>query len=367
VRHVRGKLRVSERRVCLVLDQPRRTQRYRTVVASDEGALTAAIIRLASQYGRYGYRRITALLRAEGYRRWLGHLKRRDPTCLSRSPPDRISKDRVRNYIEALQASMTPCGTHDYIKHLYDAARVMAPDRRWAWLHELATRLKRLVVPPNKRPRMVSAVALVELASSLIDKAEHFADREPREAALLYRDGLIIALLIARPIRRRNLAMIRIGQHLIRDEFGYRLVFEAHETKAHERYDTMLPDSLTPATDRYLAIHRPNTTGSDHHDGLWASMKGRPMTEEALYERICIHTKAAFGHSINPHLFRDIAATTIAIEDPRNVRIASDLLGHSDPSMTERFYIQAETVEASKRHQDVILALRENGGAIIPH
>jgi transposase InsO family protein len=33
----------------------------------DENALTAAIIRLASQYGRYGYRRITALLRAEGW------------------------------------------------------------------------------------------------------------------------------------------------------------------------------------------------------------------------------------------------------------------------------------------------------------
>ena len=33
----------------------------------DEEALTAAIIRLASQYGRYGYRRITALLRAEGW------------------------------------------------------------------------------------------------------------------------------------------------------------------------------------------------------------------------------------------------------------------------------------------------------------
>ena len=33
----------------------------------DEEALTAAIIRLASQYGRYGYRRITALLRTEGW------------------------------------------------------------------------------------------------------------------------------------------------------------------------------------------------------------------------------------------------------------------------------------------------------------
>jgi putative transposase len=67
VLHVQEKLRVSERRACLVLGQPRRTQRYQSVVASDEDALTAAIIRLASQYGRYGYRRITALLRAEGW------------------------------------------------------------------------------------------------------------------------------------------------------------------------------------------------------------------------------------------------------------------------------------------------------------
>ncbi len=67
MRHVRGKLGVSERRACLVLDQPRRTQRYRSVLASDEEALSAAIIRLASQYGRYGYRRITALLRAEDW------------------------------------------------------------------------------------------------------------------------------------------------------------------------------------------------------------------------------------------------------------------------------------------------------------
>jgi putative transposase len=37
-------------------------------VRNDEAALSAAIIRLASEYGRYGYRRITALLRAAGWR-----------------------------------------------------------------------------------------------------------------------------------------------------------------------------------------------------------------------------------------------------------------------------------------------------------
>jgi transposase InsO family protein len=59
---------VSERFACKVLDQHRSTQRKPPGPADDEAALTAAIIELARQYGRYGYRRITALLRAEGWR-----------------------------------------------------------------------------------------------------------------------------------------------------------------------------------------------------------------------------------------------------------------------------------------------------------
>ena len=53
--------------MCRVIGQPRSTQRYRRVGADDEAALTEAIVRLASEYGRYGYRRVTALLRREGW------------------------------------------------------------------------------------------------------------------------------------------------------------------------------------------------------------------------------------------------------------------------------------------------------------
>ena len=59
---------VSERRACLVLGQPRSTQRRIRISRSDEVLLTRSIILLASCYGRYGYRRITALLRNDGWR-----------------------------------------------------------------------------------------------------------------------------------------------------------------------------------------------------------------------------------------------------------------------------------------------------------
>ena len=65
--HVQHQLGVSERRACRVLRQARSTQRHRAVVPDDEPRLVARLIELTTQYGRYGYRRITGLLRGEGW------------------------------------------------------------------------------------------------------------------------------------------------------------------------------------------------------------------------------------------------------------------------------------------------------------
>jgi putative transposase len=73
VRQAVEALDVSERRACQVIGQPRSTQRYNKQVPDDEELLRQRIIELASQYGRYGYRRVTALLRNEG---WIVNHKR---------------------------------------------------------------------------------------------------------------------------------------------------------------------------------------------------------------------------------------------------------------------------------------------------
>lgn len=59
---------VSERRVCRAIGQARSTQRYKVKVPDDEPPLVRRMIELATRYGRYGYRRITALLKREGFR-----------------------------------------------------------------------------------------------------------------------------------------------------------------------------------------------------------------------------------------------------------------------------------------------------------
>ena len=73
VEHVTQVLDVSERRACRALGQHRSTQRKAPRGRDDEEQLTADIIALAREYGRYGYRKITALLRAAG---WVVNAKR---------------------------------------------------------------------------------------------------------------------------------------------------------------------------------------------------------------------------------------------------------------------------------------------------
>jgi putative transposase len=68
VLHVCWKYKVSERRACQVLGQARATQRRQLSPPSDEKQLTSDIIALATRYGRYGYRRITAMLNNSGWR-----------------------------------------------------------------------------------------------------------------------------------------------------------------------------------------------------------------------------------------------------------------------------------------------------------
>jgi len=65
--HIQQKLGVSERRACRVLEQPRSVQRHQSNKPVKEQVLREDIIRLAGKYGRHGYRRITALLRVEGW------------------------------------------------------------------------------------------------------------------------------------------------------------------------------------------------------------------------------------------------------------------------------------------------------------
>jgi putative transposase len=65
--HVQKTFKLSERRACQAIDQPRSTQRYVGQRASIDSTLSCRMSELSRENPRYGYRRVWALLRREGW------------------------------------------------------------------------------------------------------------------------------------------------------------------------------------------------------------------------------------------------------------------------------------------------------------
>lgn len=67
MKHLQKSFRVSERRACRVVNQPRSSQRYLSAKADKDAALIQSMVAFSTKNPRYGYRRVWALLRREGW------------------------------------------------------------------------------------------------------------------------------------------------------------------------------------------------------------------------------------------------------------------------------------------------------------
>ena len=246
-------------------------------------------------------------------------------------------------------------GTAAAFGHLVLALRAIAPDYDCTDLRSIHNAVQRKAQPKDKRDKLVSADRLVALGRQLMRQAEHDGVVEDMRA---YRDGLIIALLAARPMRLGNLAGLRVDRHV--EEHGDHVVLNlsGNETKNRKPIEDWLPNDLVPLFQRYLREVRPRFYHVDRHQGLWPSSKGKPLTAPGLYQIVTRRTKAEFGRAIHPHLFRDIAATTLALARPEQALLSRDLLHHSDFRMTEGHYLHAQTAEAGRSYASQIGNLR---------
>ena len=69
---------------------------------------------------------------ASGYGRWIAWLEAIEPGALLSPPATRITPDRMSRFITDLENEITPNGVAIYVKHTYDAIKVMAPDEDWS-------------------------------------------------------------------------------------------------------------------------------------------------------------------------------------------------------------------------------------------
>ena len=265
----------------------------------------------------------------------------------------------MADYAKELSALNTPRTVIGRLEELRDVLRVVEPERDWSWIGRMAARCGgRRGDVRQKRARLRPSSELYELGIRLMAQAEHDTCGTALQRAVAFRDGLIIALLAARPLRRGSLAALRLGDVSRRGATMWMTV-QAEHSKTRTPVELPLPEDLTTGITAYLEEHRPVLLRGAACDAFWVSRARQAMGEMAIYLRIVKLTQQAFGAPINPHLFRNAAATTIAIEDPASVRISATLLGHKSLRMTERHYDQAQMIHACRRYHDA-LALRRS-------
>jgi integrase len=289
------------------------------------------------------------------YGTFLRFLSAKHPELLARSPSTRIDRDIAMEYVDWRRCGAATIATG--LDRLRLAISYMCPGADISWLLPIAKRLAAQAAPKPTRLHLVTSDQLYAVGTRLMDDAapsgsDHKAD------AFRYRDGLFIALPAVAPLRRSTLAALRVGQHLLKSGDLWVLEIPAKDTKTRQSLDFLLSGPLSARIDRYLAEFRDAIPGATKHNGLWPSNKGRPMDGGAIYARVRQRTKDALGFPVNLHRFRHAAATLWSVRDPKNVRGAKDLLGHSSFGTTEKHYVMAQSRLAGRA------LARAIGGAI---
>lgn len=310
--------------------------------------------------------RITNRKAEKGYGRWLTFLGLHESACLMEAPECRITPARVSAYVETLVMIGNSTATIlARLQELGEVAKVMGPIRRWDFINTLSSKIRARHRPARSKNHLKLSDELLDLGFALMARA---SEAEELDRAILHRDGLMIALLALVPLRRRNIAGLRLDRNLKELNGSWLIVFDGSETKTHCAIEIDWPSELNGPLSLYLQTHRPILSARSGRwskpidNALWVSSHGSPMTEMAIYDRICLHTADAFGLGINPHLFRDAAATTLAILDPEHVRVSAPLLGHRTFSTTERYYQQAKSFEAHAAYIDAVFVKEKVDG-----
>jgi len=303
----------------------------------------------------------TLLQVQKGYSKWLFHLIAEGtlPAQEMQAPIDRVSENQLRSYLERLKAQGLASQTiASRIVDLSEAIRVMQPKANITILRELSATLQQRATPSRKKharikpPKEIWQACLEYMEQSMQDHPVPNINQASR-----FRDALSLGLLAQRPLRRRNISGLVLGEHLTFDGGIWHCHIPGNETKDGSPISFTLPEDerFRAAYTHYLLVSRQrllraprlaNDKLQDIIGPLWVSMRGQGMTSHAFYYGITRISDELLGAPLNPHLLRDCAASALSSDAPEYILAASRILGHSDLATTLGHYEQSSMLAA---------------------
>jgi site-specific recombinase XerD len=228
-------------------------------------------------------------------------------------------------------------------------SQLLAPAEDFRWLVEIERDLALEIEPKSKFDRLVFSERLLEVGlASIIEGME--SEKSDFARANRVRNGLAIALLAVCPIRIKNFAALEIGTTFKAVDGSWWIALPSMATKNHRQDERRVPDGLNPYIELYLSCWRPVLLRSGPGtNALWvSSTTGRRISTKSLGTVITRVTFQSIGVAVSPHLFRTAAASTAVTYGGNTPHLASALLNHADPRVTEEHYNRATSVSASR-------------------
>jgi len=292
------------------------------------------------------------------YGRWLSYLKAHKELDGQSSPEDRVTPNQIQRYIKHIEPRLAPRTVVSSLVGLKVMLMALCPHKDWRWLADICNRLNRTARPTtDKQARMLDTDVIIKAALHRMDQLQS-GPMQTRLDRVAYRDLVMLAFMAARPLRLRNFAGMIIGRHLRQTSDGWEILIPAEETKTRKELSFKAPAFLLPYLGYYLEVVRKSFLQSGQPTAaLWLGFQGRPLSDHGAYQRFVTITKKLFGHAINPHLLRDCAATTLSSLSVNDAITAAALLGHHSFTTTQKHYIRARQLEASRKINTLINAV----------
>jgi integrase len=309
---------------------------------TDECACWDKVIVPRLRCGRLRERSIRAYLYT--YCTWLGHLRTVNRCERPTLPLDRPAPQIFEIFIGQIRARTSASTAFIEAQRLRRLLITFDGGADTAALDKIIDKLR---VEIKSTPRLVKATVDTRIllaigyglmAAGAQEMSQEAAHSNDQGGAILWRDGFMIALLALRPLRIRNFANLRLQHDIILSEDIAWLRLSKTQTKTGQALQIPYPMELLPQLHQYVTEIRLRLLRESSPSQLWLSRRGLPMGEAVVRRIIKDRTAEALGHPISPHRFRHAAVTYLATMHPASIAVASDLLGHSHPAITEAYY-----------------------------
>ena len=256
-----------------------------------------------------------------GYGRWIGWLTAVNPDALHETAVARATGARVRNWI-AGHANLSPETRLSMLDRAMRVLQTHQKDADWSEHRRLAALLRRECrdyVSDRKIGRVVSSSLLLRAGLSYAEGKQVSDSRSTKlMRAQAYRDGIMVAFLALLPLRRRCFLALELGRSGVVHGSGVTIMLWSGMTKNGCSFDCPLPAIISDPLRDYIARVWPwfLERGAQDSRSLWVGDRGRPYHAVHFSQRITRITEKLVGVRVSPHLFRDCAATTLALESP---------------------------------------------------